>query len=330
MRKFEEDFNETPFENMRSIKQKNDKKKSKQSSNGKLKKKVTKRKEVNRNNSLHGNKTTRLLVILLIVLILLVAITGILLMKIKQDGLVGSVTKPEPTPSAEVIATPVPSETPIPTSIPTPSFDTSIYDATSYGSLTQVVNKQHGLTAQDVPQDQVFVSVNSTIEKMTLRKEANEALVPMFEQAKADGLDLYVNEAYISYYYQQDLYDNYAKLVGKEFADMVTPHKGYSEHQTGLAVDIVSRENGNWTHLNSSLRSKHDKSVCEESGAALWLSQHAHEYGFIQRYPEGKEELTGYYGQWWHYRYVGKELAAYMHENNLCMEEVFNMEAASY
>ena len=224
----------------------------------------------------------------------------------------------------------VPTQTPQPTPVPTASFDTSGYDTTTFGSITQVVNKQHGLTAADIPSDQVFVGVNATIEKMTIRKEANEALIPMFEQAKADGIDLYVNEAYVSYYYQNDLYTNYAKLVGKEFADMVTPHQGFSEHQTGLAVDIVSRENGNWTHLNSSLRSKHDASVCEESQAALWLKEHAHEYGFIQRYPEGKESITGYYGQWWHYRYVGNDLANYMHDNDLCMEEVFGMEAATY
>lgn len=322
MRKYEDDFSQSEFENMRNLKAKKVKVK-----NTKIEVKPKSRHVVKNKNSLINNRVSKLLIGLLIVLILLVAISGILLLKLQKDGAINSsVNTPTPIPTMEV----VPTQTPQPTPVPTASFDTSGYDTTAFGSITQVVNKQHGLTAADVPSDQVFVGVNATIEKMTIRKEANEALIPMFEQAKADGIDLYVNEAYVSYYYQNDLYTNYAKLVGKEFADMVTPHQGFSEHQTGLAVDIVSRENGNWTHLNSSLRSKHDASVCEESQAALWLKEHAHEYGFIQRYPEGKESITGYYGQWWHYRYVGNDLANYMHDNDLCMEEVFGMEAATY
>lgn len=134
--------------------------------------------------------------------------------------------------------------------------------------------------------------------------EAKEALNSMFAAAKADGLKLFICSGYRTYAYQASLYNNYVKKDGKEKADTYSARPGHSEHQTGLAFDL----------------NKVDSSF-EGTPEANWIAAHAHEYGFIVRYPKGKQEITGYKYEPWHVRYIGVEMATAVYESGLCLEE---------
>lgn len=137
-----------------------------------------------------------------------------------------------------------------------------------------------------------------------LRSQANQAFINMAESAKESGVQLVAISAYRSYDHQQGLYNRYVEQHGKERADRFSARPGHSEHQTGLAVDL------NWISEDF-----------ENTDAFRWLQKHAHEYGFILRYPKGQEHITGYMYEPWHYRYVGVETASYIKENNLLLED---------
>ena len=104
-----------------------------------------------------------------------------------------------------------------------------------------------------------------------------------------------------------NLYDNYVATDGKEAADTYSARAGYSEHQTGLAVDIYNKVLP-YTSF-------------EETEEFTWMQENAYKYGFILRFPKDKTNITGYQYESWHYRYVGKEVAKEIHENNLTLEE---------
>ncbi len=138
------------------------------------------------------------------------------------------------------------------------------------------------------------------------------SLQEMFNDARAEGLDMYVREGYRTTSYQQAIMNNriqqyqsqgysYAKAV--QLAEQYVAVPGRSEHETGLAVDI-----------NASNDSSSDD-------VYAWLDENAYKYGFIKRYPEDKSDITGINYEPWHYRYVGKKAAAEMKEMNLCLEE---------
>ena len=133
---------------------------------------------------------------------------------------------------------------------------------------------------------------------------ANEALQQMFAAAKAEGLDLFVRSGFRSYQTQKSLYESYVKRDGQAAADRYSARAGHSEHQTGLAFDI--------NKANSSFAG---------SPEAIWLAENCHKYGFIIRYPEGKEAITGYIYEPWHVRYLGVETATAVYNSGLCLEE---------
>ncbi len=134
--------------------------------------------------------------------------------------------------------------------------------------------------------------------------EAKEALNDMFAAAKKDGLKLFICSGYRTYAYQKSLYNRYVDRDGKEKADTYSARPGHSEHQTGLAFDL----------------NKVDDSF-DGTPEAIWIAEHAHEYGFIVRYPKGKQEITGYKYEPWHVRYIGVEKAKAVYESGLCLEE---------
>ena len=119
------------------------------------------------------------------------------------------------------------------------------------------------------------------------------------QQTKAH---LMVNSAYRSFKEQQDTHKQNSKRLAAK--------AGYSEHQTGLCLDIVSQE-----HLM--------KWEFGESAEGKWVRDHCHEYGFILRYPEGKEHITGYDYEPWHLRYVGKEAAQRIHDGGITLDEYY-------
>ena len=133
---------------------------------------------------------------------------------------------------------------------------------------------------------------------------ANAALQELFAAAKNDGLNLFVKSGFRSYATQKSLYNNYVNRDGVAAADRYSARPGHSEHQTGLAFDI-NKASSSFTG----------------SPEAIWLAENCYKYGFIIRYPEGKEAITGYMYESWHIRYLGVETATAVFNSGLCLEE---------
>lgn len=141
--------------------------------------------------------------------------------------------------------------------------------------------------------------------------EARAKLNEMFAAAAVAGhTNMRISSGYRSYSTQQSLYNKYVRRDGAAAADRYSARPGYSEHQTGLAFDIIK---AGMTSDQPTLDSW------------AWLAEHAHEYGFILRYPDGKESVTGYQSEPWHYRYVGVENAQKIHATGLTLEEYFGI-----
>ena len=173
-----------------------------------------------------------------------------------------------------------------------------------------LLNKYNYLTANYNPDDlEIFSNVYAYGNNQSLRRDAYNAFIEMWNKATEDGYKLIVNSSYRSYDEQQKIYDDYSTWYGVEDADKKAARAGYSEHQTGLAVDIQSY-----------CSQKKDFDQCEEF---TWLANNAYKYGFILRYPKDKEYLTGYNYESWHYRYVGKEASLYIHDNNITFDEYY-------
>lgn len=148
--------------------------------------------------------------------------------------------------------------------------------------------------------EKYFISGNKEVRYM--RKEAKEA----FERLSADSIKnntpVYGQSAYRSYEKQNILYNHAVESYGKEIADKDTARPGHSEHQTGLTIDVSSTKKGNMLDF-------------ETTDSFKWMIDNAHKYGFILRYPKGKENIHGYIYEAWHYRYVGVKVATDMHNN---------------
>ncbi|OLN23169.1 peptidase M15 [Domibacillus antri] len=181
-----------------------------------------------------------------------------------------------------------------------------------------LVNKAFALPSDYIPPDLVRPNVaysfgDQDIEKSYMRKEAAAALEQLFAGAKEDGLFLFAVSGYRSYERQEEILAAGAAADGEAKALGSIAPPGMSEHQSGLAMDISSESNG--FELNQEF---------EATAEGKWLKEHAHEYGFILRYPKGKEEITRYIYEPWHFRYVGKEAAAIIAENDWTLEEYFD------
>lgn len=142
---------------------------------------------------------------------------------------------------------------------------------------------------------------------MKLVNYAADAFEEMAKAAEKDNYKLIAMSTYRSYDYQVTLYNNYKNSDGQEKADTYSGRPGFSEHQTGLAVDIY---NGKTDYTNF-----------EKTEEFNWMQKNAYKYGFILRFPKDKEKETGYQYESWHYRYVGKEIAKYIHNKNITLEE---------
>jgi zinc D-Ala-D-Ala carboxypeptidase len=181
-----------------------------------------------------------------------------------------------------------------------------------------VVNKQRKLPDGFVPPDLVVPNVPFSFsgwdEKKQMRKEAAIALEELFASAEVAGLDLVAVSGYRSYERQTYLFNHYVETQGLEHAEQFSARPGHSEHQTGLTMDVDSAVNT--TNLERSFRNTKE---------GEWLEKHAHEFGFIIRYPKGKEYITGYAYEPWHIRYVGKDVAKEVYEKQLTLEEFFGL-----
>lgn len=146
-------------------------------------------------------------------------------------------------------------------------------------------------------------------ENQMVTSETFDAFLSMFKAAKKEDLTLIINSSFRSYEEQEEIYEYYKDTRGEVEADKIAAKAGFSEHQTGMAIDIQ-------TYGSSA-------STFEEFDEFKWLQKNAHKYGFILRYPKDKEYLTGYEYESWHYRYVGVEVATYIYENNITFDEYY-------
>ena len=167
--------------------------------------------------------------------------------------------------------------------------------------IKMLVNKFHYLNEDYLPDDIVPISNWYAYEGHSTKKEVYDHYVSMWNDANEQGLVLLVNSSYRTFAEQQEQYD----MSNDDYAS----RPGFSEHQTGLALDIVSDGvQGN---------------EFENTDEFKWLQENAHKYGFILRYPKDKEYITGYNYESWHYRYVGEELATKVKESGLTYDEYY-------
>ncbi|RAZ67955.1 M15 family metallopeptidase [Planococcus maitriensis] len=181
-------------------------------------------------------------------------------------------------------------------------------DATVYPDIDQLpaeptiingillANKQHPLPASYAPGENA---------------KARAAFDAMAQAAAEDGLQLVAFSTYRGFDRQKQLYEGYVAKDGQAAADRYSARPGFSEHQTGLAFDIG--EAGQEQHWASS--------SFGDTAGGKWVKENAHNYGFILRYPQGKEQITGYMHESWHFRYVGKEAATAIYNQNITLEE---------
>jgi len=178
--------------------------------------------------------------------------------------------------------------------------------------LLRLVNKEF-LLDKTYPDESTLVKV--TVRKvsgneMKLRGVASEALSAMFDEAAADGVTLYLHNGYRDYQTQSVMYYNRLKANnGKD--DGVVQKEGASDHQTGLGADVISKE---W--IGSKFNAQFAKTK-----EAQWMAANGSRFGFIIRYPEGKEHITDIMYEPWHLRYVGAEAARYITEKGYTLEE---------
>lgn len=154
------------------------------------------------------------------------------------------------------------------------------YDTTSMNSYTLVLSEDNPMDKSYLPED--LVNFNDTIQ---LRKEAADALNEMITAASEEGIVLEIEAGYRTYEDQQNYYSSQLNAIGETNANKNGSNPKINEHPTGLAIDFSSASD------------------------LEWLNNHAHEYGFLLRYPETKEIITGVSGNLNHYRYVGKGVA---------------------
>lgn len=190
------------------------------------------------------------------------------------------------------------------------------FSNTEADSFWVIVNKQQPLTPKNyVPPDLVTPKVklrsNITDEESKLRYAAAQALQTMAAAAQKAGLELSLESGYRSYNLQQKLHDSYVALQGDETANSYSALPGYSEHQTGLAVDVGGAYNP----------ACNVQPCFETTPEAAWLAANADKFGFIVRYPKGQQQTTGYAYEPWHLRYVGIYLAHQLKIKNITVLE---------
>ena len=185
-------------------------------------------------------------------------------------------------------------------------------------SITVLVNRAFLLPESYVPDTLTIPKIpfDTTIitEKNNLRSEAAIQVEKMFKAAKKKKIRLTGVSGYRSYARQRAVFEQSAHDHGRAHADKYCAIPGSSEHQTGLAIDISTPEIAN---------------VLEEkfadTKAGKWVAKHSYKYGFVVRYPKGKQKITGYNYEPWHLRYVGLKTAEYLYKNKLTLEEFYNV-----
>jgi len=178
-------------------------------------------------------------------------------------------------------------------------------------STTVVVNKKHKLPDSYVP------AGLTTYGGVSLRSEAASAMTNLVNAANVSGITLKMISGYWSFASQTTIYNNYVAQDGQAAADTYSARPGFSEHQTGLAADVGS--------------SACDLDTCfGDTAAGQWVAANAQNYGFIVRYPKGKEADTGYQYEPWHLRYLGVDTAKSVYASGKTLDQYYNVAAGGY
>lgn len=176
--------------------------------------------------------------------------------------------------------------------------------------ILMLVNKFNALDKDYNPDDIVKISNWYAYEGNSIREVVYEKLKGFYNAARNAGYYVVINSSYRTYEQQERDYNNFLTKYGKKYADSYAARPGHSEHQTGLAFDINPPGAGMDDYE-------------QHKDAYDWLAEHAHEYGFILRYPKGKEHITGYNYEPWHFRYVGEKVAKEIYEQKITFDEYY-------
>ena len=195
-------------------------------------------------------------------------------------------------------------------------IETRLKQAIDSGFLI-LVNKNNALDKDYKPDDLAdirYYAQDRGAEGRFMRAAAADAFHALVEDAAENGFTLVITTAYRSYSFQSTLYNNYVARDGQAAADRYSAQPGKSEHQTGLAADVSSPS------VNYALTA-----AFANTDEGKWLAENARRFGFIIRYPEGMEEITGYQYEPWHIRFVGPTSAEYIYENKITLEEYLEL-----
>lgn len=191
-----------------------------------------------------------------------------------------------------------------------------VEDYEALGSTWLLVSKTHPLSDPHyqpidlkLPSD-VATNMKKSEEERKVRAIIASETKVMFDSAAKAGIELYVASGYRSYDLQNYYYSNYVKTSGEVEANKFSAKPGQSEHQIGLAFDVSLQSNECYL-----------ETCFGDTAGGKWLAAHAHEYGFILRYPADKTVVTGYQYEPWHFRYVGNDLAAALYQSGLTLDE---------
>ncbi len=191
-------------------------------------------------------------------------------------------------------------------------YYTEPLDADTSKNELVLVNKYYKLKSDYVPKDLVSIPLTYSYGESgskQVTKDTYEAFIKMWNASHENGFYLMVSSAYRSYESQEETFNTYKKQKGEEYALEIAALPGYSEHQTGYALDIFEKGVV--------------KDEFENTESYKWLQENAYLYGFIERYPKNSENITGYTFESWHYRYVGEKVAKYIHDNNITFDEYY-------
>lgn len=172
-------------------------------------------------------------------------------------------------------------------------------DGATYINGIMIVNKSYPLSKDYYPKNTFEVTTKDTTKcNLCIKKEAYDEFLLMQDDSKKLGLNIYIQSGYRSYAYQEKIYNKYVQTDGVEKADTYSSRPGFSEHQSGLAFDLNSITDD-----------------FANTPEGKWVNDNAYKYGFVIRFPKGKEKYTGYKYESWHLRYVGKSLAKVLYNN---------------
>ena len=188
--------------------------------------------------------------------------------------------------------------------------NTSFYDNIKNAKIMNydfLVNKNYKLDKAYVPEDLENISLEFACKDKKLRHDAKLAFEKMAKDAKKEGNNIIAVSAFRNYEYQEKLYNNYTKKYGKYYSALASAKAGHSEHQTGLSVDVadISLDYDNF----------------ENTKEFKWMINNSYKYGFILRYPKASFHITGFKYEPWHYRYVGENVAKFIYEKGITLED---------